>query len=422
MTSRTIKIDIHNYDKQYESTRRSVRNADISERNKELILDFERTCFLKEALSKPRRIKLMGALIILARDYARRDFDKMDRKVIEEVILKIDTREDYSVWTKQSYRTIIKKFLKWLHQGDNYKTIHGYPEIVSWINTNVKKKDKPKVQASDLLTELEVKRLMDVAEHPRDKAFVSMIYELGARIGEIGNLRIKDVTRDDHSYIVDLRGKTGHRTPRIVISDPYVTAWLNIHPMKDDTHSPLWVLMGNRDKCRPMEYGTFRKLILRLRKKARIKKRLYPHLFRHTRVTHLLTNKQINEAQAKVYFGWVPSSTMLSEYSHLISSDVNNAILEIHGIRTSESKESLLKPRQCPRCSTINAKDARFCQKCSSILDVNAALDLDQQRRSGDELMAKLMKDPEIMQTIVKRIAEMGLRDKLLKDISRGEI
>ena len=164
------------------------------------------------------------------------------------------------------------------------------------------------------------------------------------------------------------------------------------------------------------------RLVLRLVARTGIKKRVYHHLFRHTRVTHLLANKQINEAQAKVYFGWVPDSKMLSEYSHLISSDVNEAILAMHGIKTDKKKESLFKPKQCPRCLAINSKDARFCQKCSSVLDVNAALDLDQQRRSADELMSKLMKDPKIMQTIVKRIAEMGLRDKLLKDISRGEI
>ena len=94
----------------------------------------------------------------------------------------------------------------------------------------------------------------------------------------------------------------------------------------------------------------------------------------------------------------------------------------MHGIKTDKQKESLLKPKQCSRCLAINSKDARFCQKCSSVLDINTAIDLDQQRRSGDELMAKLMKDPEIMQAIVKRMAEMGLRDKLLKDIGRGEI
>jgi len=417
MTSRPVKIDIHNYDRRYESTKKSVSNADISERNKELILDFERNCFLKEATSKPRRIKLMNALTILVRDYAHRDFDKMDKKAIEEVVLMIDSRKDYSVWTKQSYRAIIKKFFKWLYQGEDYKTALGYPEIVSWINTNIKKKDKPKTKASDLLTELEVKRLMDAAEHPRDKAFVSMIYELGARIGEIGGLLIKDVTRDDYSYIVDLSGKTGHRTPRVVISDPYITTWLNTHPVRSDPDSPMWVVLGDRDKRKPMEYGAFRKLILRLRKKARIKKRLYHHLFRHTRVTHLLMNKQINEAQAKVYFGWVPDSKMLAEYSHLISSDVNNAILEIHGIKTSESKESLLKPKQCPRCSIINSKDARFCQKCGGILDVDTALELDDQRSRGDELMSELVKDPEIQRKLVKKIMDMGLGDKLLKSV-----
>ena len=146
-------------------------------------------------------------------------------------------------------------------------------------------------------------------------------------------------------------------------------------------------------------------------------KRIHHHLFRHTRVTHLLMNKQINEAQAKVYFGWVADSKMLAEYSHLISSDVNNAILEIHGIKTSESRESLLKPKQCPRCSTINAKDARFCQKCGGILDVDTALELDEQRSKGDKLMAELVKDPEIQRTLVKKIIEMGLKERLLKRV-----
>ena len=99
----------------------------------------------------------------------------MDKKAIEDVLFKIDSREDYSPWTKQSYRAIIKKFFKWLVQGDEYKIILEYPPIVNWINTNIKKKDKPRVRASDLLTEPEVKRLIDAAEHARDKAFVSMI-------------------------------------------------------------------------------------------------------------------------------------------------------------------------------------------------------------------------------------------------------
>jgi len=329
--------------------------------------------------------------------------------------MQIDSREDYSPWTKQSYKVILKKFYKWLIFGDEYKERMEYPSIISWLRCTLKKKDQPKIRASDILTEAEVKKLIDSAEHNRDKAFISMLYELGARIGEIGSLLIKDVARDKYGYVVDLEGKTGHRTPRIVFSDPCLTNWLNDHPLKDKPNAPLWVMIGKREKGQRMEYGAFRALVQRLAEKAGIKKRVYPHLFRHTRVTHLLINRQINEAQAKVYFGWVPNSTMLSEYSHLISSDVNEAILAMHGIKTENQKESLLKPKQCPRCETINSKDARFCQKCGSVLDVNTALELDDQRSKGDDLMAELVKDPEIQKILVKKIVEMGLKDKLVK-------
>jgi len=414
----TPKKDIYRYNQKIESIKKKLEKASISENNKELIKEFDRACFM-EALSKPRRIKLIGSLIILAKDYLKKDFNKATKEDLKNIVMEIDSREDCSPWTKHSYKVILKKFYKWLKFGDEYKNKLEYPKIVSWLRCTLKKKDQPKIKASDILTESEVKKIIDTAEHPRDKAFVSMIYELGGRIGEIGGIFIKEVTRDKYGYIIDLEGKTGHRTPRIVISDPHLTHWLNVHPLKDKPNAPLWVMIGNRDKGKRMEYGAFRALVLRLVKKAGIKKRVYHHLFRHTRVTHLLINKQINEAQAKVYFGWVSNSTMLSEYSHLISSDVNDAILTMHGIKTDKQKESLLKPKQCPRCSTINSADARFCHKCASILDVKTAIKLDEERKSSDDIMSELVKDPDIQKSLVKKIIEMGLKDKLLKWLCR---
>ena len=407
------KKDIYDYSRRLKAYQQKLEKSEISKHNKDLIRDFDRACFL-EALTIPRRIKLIGSLIILAQRLGK-DFDQVTKDDLKDIVMKIEGRDDYSPWTKQSYKVIIKKFYKWLAFGDEAKSKVEYPPIVSWLNCGMKRKDQPKVKASDLMTEEDVKKLMDVAEHPRDKAFISMLYELGARIGEIGGIFIRELTRDQYGYVIDLEGKTGHRTPRIVIADPYITTWLNVHPLRDNQDAPLWVMIGKRDKGKRMMYGAFRALILRMVKRAGIKKRVYHHLFRHTRVTHLLLRKEINEAQAKVYFGWMPHSTMLSEYSHLISSDVNTAILEMHGIHTKEKKESLLKPKQCPRCSSVNSRDSLFCQKCSSILDVNTALELDEERRKGDEVLAELFKDPEMQKAIVKKIIDMGLKDKLLK-------
>lgn len=409
------KIDIHSYDAKYKRQLEKLDESPISAKNKALIHEFDHTCFLQEALGKPRRMKLVSALTILAKDYLKKDFPNATERDLKDILLKLENREDYSSWTKHSYKSIIKKFYKWLAYGDKYTQKLEYPAIVSWINTGMKRKDQPHVQAGDIITQKEIAKLLKAAEHPRDKAFLAMLYELGARIGEMGGLRIKDVNRDKYSYIVDLQGKTGHRTPRIVISDPHLTSWLNIHPYKDNPDAPLWIMLGNRDKNARMHYAALRALVARAVERAEIKKRIYPHLFRHSRVTHLLMDKQINESQAKIYFGWTPDSKMIAEYSHLLSKDVNETILEVHGIKVKKETDNEFKPKQCPSCQTINNKDALFCQKCSKVLDVQAAIALDEQRKGTDNLMTELVKDPEIQRALVKKIVEMGLAEQLFK-------
>lgn len=412
--------DIHDYDLKLERAKQSLEKSSISRRNKDLIISFDKICQI-QGLGKPRRMKLIGSLVILARDYFKKDFDKVTKEDLKDAVLKIDSREDCSIWTKHSYKAVLKKFYKWLVFGDDYKDKTEYPSIISWLRVNVKKKDQPKVQASDILTEKEVDELIKVAEHPRDKAFISMLYEIGARIGEIGTLRIKDISKDKHSFIIDLKGKTGHRSVRIVESDPLLSAWLNAHPLKDNPNAPLWLLMGDRNKNKRMEYRALRALVLRLTKRAKLKKRIYPHLFRHSRVTHLLKNKQINESQAKVYFGWTPDSTMLSEYSHLTSQDVNNAMLEIHGIRTEEKPVKEERIKQCRRCGAINRKNDSFCGKCGSILDPKTAMEFDRRRKGADEVLEAVVKNPKAKSLFATALALVQAVDKL-RAIDSGDI
>ena len=98
----TSKIEIQDYDGRYKSARKNLETANISERNKNLIEDFERTCFVIEALGKPRRTKLINSLIVLARDYIKNDFDKIKIYELKEVVRKIEEKENYSAWTKQN--------------------------------------------------------------------------------------------------------------------------------------------------------------------------------------------------------------------------------------------------------------------------------------------------------------------------------
>jgi len=408
----TPKTDIHNYARRYESSKRLLENADISRASKNIILKFDQTCAL-DRIGIARRCRIINTMRAFALTLPN-DLDKVSKDELKDAVLKIELNENWTPSTKHTHKAIIKKFYKWLAYGDDYKTKQGYPEIVSWMRSSVSSKEKSRVNAADILTESEVEKLVTAAEYPRDKAFISMIYELGARIGEIGSLRIKDLSRDKHSFIIDLCGKTGHRTPRIVVSDPYLTSWLNIHPQKDDPDASLWIMLGSRNKNRTMKYSAFRALVLRLKERAKIKKRIYPHLFRHTRVTHLLLNKQINEAQAKVYFGWVPSSRMLSEYSHLASKDVNYVMLEMHGIEVN-TKKNEPKIKQCPRCKKINPAGHSFCKDCGSILDIKSAMNLEDKRKGFDDIATPLLMDEGVKEAMLKAMLKNGFGEKLLE-------
>lgn len=400
-----MQSDIHQYDRRLSLLLDRIKNSNLTDDNKKLLFDFDSAMLLLENLGKPRRIKLLGTMFILATTFLHKDLRKADVEDIKECIRDIESRS-YSPWTIADYKIVLRKFFKWLTYGDMTAQTKELPPMLSWIKVHVKKKDQPRVQASDILTEEEAHRLIAAANVSRDRAFIAMLYELGARIGEIGNLTIGQVSRDKYSYLIDLSGKTGHRTPRIVMADPYLTEWIDHHPANNEPTAPLWVSPDHKGGHKKMLYGALRALVLRLKQKAGIKKRLYPHLFRHSRVTHLLSKRFLNEAQAKVYFGWTPDSKMLSEYAHLVSQDVNETILEIHGIKP-EKETHRQTTKTCPRCARVNAQEARFCIHCSSLLDPQAAFRQDQERDQQDQALNIILKDEQVQELIMRKLLNL---------------
>jgi site-specific recombinase XerD len=142
-----------------------------------------------------------------------KDFQAAAKGDIEKVVQKIE-RAKYSDWTKHSFKVTLKKFYKWLAGSEEY------PEQVKWIKSTVKEKGK---LPEELLTEDEIKALIEAAEHPRDKALVSVLYESGCRVGELASLRIKNVSFDRYGAKLIVRGKTGMRRIRIIASTPYLS-------------------------------------------------------------------------------------------------------------------------------------------------------------------------------------------------------
>jgi len=369
----------------------------ISDRNAELIESFEESC-IAQGLSKARVAKYLIALRRLAK-WLGKDFDQADRRDIERLVSMVE-RQDYSAWTKHDYKVTIKRFYRWLRGGEDY------PEEVAWIKTTIREKDL--LLPDQILTEEEVKRIVEAANNPRDKAFIITLYESGGRVGEVGSMRIRDVEFEEKYARLMLRGKTGSRRVIVIAAAPYLSAWLESHPLRDDPDAPLWVNLGTVNQHKAMGYPALAKVLRVAAERAGVDKRVSPHRLRHSRATFLAS--RITEAQMNQVFGWTQGSQMPSIYVHLSGRDLDDAILGIYGLKEKREEKPKLTPKICPRCKSSNAYDAKFCSKCGLALDIEAAASMEEARRKVDRVIDVLMEDPEFKQLLQRKMREYADR------------
>jgi integrase/recombinase XerD len=187
--------------------------------------------------------------------------------------------------------------------------------------------DQRRVFRSDLLTPADIAIALQACERSRDRALIAVLWETGARISEIGNLQLAHVSKQESGYFLSLNGKTGTRTVLVASAASALREWLTRHPQMNEASAPLWPLRQGRGF---LQYAALRSILRKCFRNAGISKRVYPHLFRHSRATYVLAAGIMNEAQVKAYFGWTPGSDMLAGYSHLIDRDADAAILREH--------------------------------------------------------------------------------------------
>jgi integrase len=218
-----------------------------------------------------------------------------------------------------------------------------------------------------MLTPEDIELLIDSAKTLRNKAFIAVLYESGARKGELEDLQLKHIGFDENGAIVTLpKGKTGARRIRLIFSAGYLRNWIDNHPLKENREAWLWAFSW--DETKRTEYLTMWYVLKHTAEKAGIKKRVNPHSFRHARATHLA--KDLTEQQLKAYLGWTAGSNMAAIYVHLSGKDIDDAILKLNGIIVEdEKKEQALKVIKCPRCKEIQDKKASFCYKCGMPLN-----------------------------------------------------
>ena len=390
-----MDIDIHNYRYRLAREEDLLRRSRINEKNKKLILKFKKE-LRAQGISIARIVRYMQTLRGISQ-IVNKPFDEWGRDEIIEVLNEIESR-DYTVQTKNEFRKGMRKFFRWLKGED-------------WRPLKVLKGDKKDDRIPQILNDEEIKRMIEAAEHPRDKAFIAVLYEAGLRIGEIASLRLDDVTWNDKGALIRVRGKTGERIIPIVIGASYLRRWLDVHPGGE----LVFCSISQRNFKQPLSYQTLRKIIIEAAKKAGIKKKVHPHMLRHSRATKLATI--FPEAIQNQYFGWVQGSDMPRIYHHLSAKDLEKAVYAMYGIESEE--EEVIKPIECPRCGHINAPTDKYCSRCALILDESERLKMEMlEGKNAMNLLSKAMAREDFFEKLEEMIAfveEMRRNPEIMK-------
>ena len=204
-----VKESIYDVKGRIESVRKKIgASGQISKRNRQLIFDFCEHRKL-QGLSNLRILFYLNRFWNIAR-YTTERFDRMDKHDVETIVDRAQNRA-FGPRTVADHLTVMRTFWKWLEGKDDV-----YPEKVAWIKAryNNRKIGLPE----ELLTKDDIDALVDAASNVRDKAFISILYDSGCRIGGLLTLRIKHVRFDSGGAVAIVDGKTGQRRVRIIHS------------------------------------------------------------------------------------------------------------------------------------------------------------------------------------------------------------
>lgn len=248
----------------------------------------------------------------------RRVLDALSSRLLEEG----GPRGKLSKFTVHSYLTAINAFLSWARREG---------EVADDVKAQRPRLPKHLVET---LTRDEIQRLEDVAPNERDKLIVRILADTGVRVSELTGLRVGDVVDESRRAFIRVRGKGDKE--RMVPLVPALGRRLRHYARRtrpDDVLSDRLFLSLRRrpgGDYEPLTRSGVDQILRSLAARARIKKPVHAHVFRHSFATYSLS-RGMNPVQLAQILGHSSLAMIQNVYSHLNAQDAYEAILKALG-------------------------------------------------------------------------------------------
>lgn len=218
-----------------------------------------------------------------------------------------------SPYSVAAYLRPVNQFLKWA--AKNGAQASGSAQL-------------PRKRRRELavLTRAEIQALEDAAAHERDKVLIRLMADTGCRIGEVCNIKVEDVFAEDRRHYVRLNGKTGQRvapvTPRLYGRLRALATY-----RRDTETDHLFVALQRRPGGRreALTVTGVYQAVKEAAARAELGKRVYPHILRHSAITHLISQEMNPVLTARIT--GVSLRVIEEVYAHPSLSDRHSAMM-----------------------------------------------------------------------------------------------
>jgi len=361
--------------------------------------------FAAKDLSYPRRLRLFAALKIIT-FVCSKDLTICSRDDIDEIVGFMHT-VNKSIKTKQDFILDIKHIWKQLFPEKDEKerideTAMPYPVRHLSNRMDVSKQKRRK----DKLTIEEFEKLVKAfANDVRIQAFLTLNFESLGRPQEVLFSRIRDLELHNNygKLWISEHSKEGTGFMEIIDSYPYISEWLNQHPLRNDPNAFLFINLGNTGRYKQLKSVTINKHIKNKLKLIGIDKPVTCYSLKRSGVTYRRLVRGESDTEIQHAARWT-STRQIKTYD-LSEHDESFKLALVKRGLLKDDKISKFKQlsKTCLFCETINGLGHDFCKTCKRPLDREK---LYNQEKIKDEELKILKNKTEQME---KRLKEIDL-------------
>lgn len=346
-----------------------------SNRDRDALLTFsQRLQRMREEYTWHRHLKLLRHCVITSEGIdvdlvdAREDADPCE-VVLDWIHRNYDIEE--TPYTNQDFRVAVRIFGKRTLGREIAREQRRDEDVVPpvmkrEIKTSLPSSFKPRPDPAKMLWwDNHIQPMLKQCRHSRDEAMIAVSWDLGARSGEMRDLRVGDVSEHKYGLQVTVDGKTGQRSPTLITSVPQLNRWLADHPNGDDPTAPLWC---DLDSGRDVSYNMKAKMMKKPARKAGVD---------HTDITwrrmrkssaSFLASQGVNQPHLEDHHGWERGSNVAAHYVAVFGDANDRAVAKAHGLDVQEDEPDPVAPVECPRCQRETPREKDDCIWCGQPL------------------------------------------------------